>query len=740
MKLKELLIFSLFFSLSSIVIGQANKIENFTYLKSSGEIPKEFLTLTSEKYKNDFENNDNKELDKDFFLSTRFVIDEILLSGNVLFNEELSDYVSKIAKYLLRKDKKLRNSLQFYVLKSNSVNAFSTDQGIIFVTTGLIAQIENEAQLAYILAHEIAHFTEHHVRDGYVERQNIARGRGQYRKLSYESKVSELSTYSKENEFIADEKGIELFLGTEYDIETVYTAFEVLLYSYLPFEDVQFDTAFFNTDYLFVPGNAFPDTIKEISQIDDFDDRLSSHPNIQKRIDAALDIIGDKKTRGDLKFKQSEELFNTVRNLARFESINQYLSDRKYVDAIYRIFLLQRDFSDNKFLEFSLTKALYGLAKYKNHQRYNEVILKPKKVEGEMYKLAIFFKKIKKEQLNVLAYRHIYDLSQKYSTDKLIKKYERDMLKELALFSKLKPDDLLGIDSKSYNDSIQSIVQSFNIQDSIQKVEDSDLSKYRKIKLKKALRKLEDNGGDGLTSDSYHLTGLSDIVAKGKIKGEMEYFIASEELTENSNESDTKKKKNAGLGIKKIVVVNPYLAEYNTKNDKRSVKSEKEKIELNKMYSREYNKLDLKIDLIDSKSLIKKDVDKYNDIGLLYKWLSEELEHEDIEMLCSTNESMQLLKEKYNTSHFLFSGFLKYKERNQFSAKHLYGIIFVYTAPLAIADLLIIHNYFENYSIVVNSDTDKIEYVKIEEVKLKARSLVMEAYVYNMLYHLNTPK
>ena len=133
-------------------------------------------------------------------MSTRFVIDKILLSGNVLFNEELTNYVDKVAKYVLRREKELYNKLQFYVLKSNSVNAFSTDQGIIFVTTGLLAQLENEAQLGYVLSHEIAHYTQHHVRDGYVERQNIKNGKGKYRRLSYDDKISELSVYSKDND------------------------------------------------------------------------------------------------------------------------------------------------------------------------------------------------------------------------------------------------------------------------------------------------------------------------------------------------------------------------------------------------------------------------------------------------------------------------------------------------------------------------------------------------------------
>ena len=86
-------------------------------------------------------------------------------------------------------------------------------------------------------------------------------------------------------------------------------------------------------------------------------------------MDKSFDVIGDRETKGDLKFKISENTFLTVRNLARFESVNISLVNRQYLDAIYSIYLLKRKFPNNKFLDFSLAKALYSLAKYKNHYR-----------------------------------------------------------------------------------------------------------------------------------------------------------------------------------------------------------------------------------------------------------------------------------------------------------------------------------------------------------------------------------
>lgn len=109
--------------------------------------------MSKDKYAEDKGANNEKSLDADFFLSTRFLVVELLLSGKVLFNAPHSNYLNKVAKYLLKHEDGLNDQLRFYILKSNFVNAFSSDKGIIVFTTGLPGQLENEAQLACVIAH-----------------------------------------------------------------------------------------------------------------------------------------------------------------------------------------------------------------------------------------------------------------------------------------------------------------------------------------------------------------------------------------------------------------------------------------------------------------------------------------------------------------------------------------------------------------------------------------------------------
>lgn len=81
---------------------------------------------------------------------------------------DLTLYVNRIGKTLASASARPGLDWTFVVLESETPNAFSAPGGYVFITTALIGQVENEAQLAGILAHEIAHITERHAMKAYT--------------------------------------------------------------------------------------------------------------------------------------------------------------------------------------------------------------------------------------------------------------------------------------------------------------------------------------------------------------------------------------------------------------------------------------------------------------------------------------------------------------------------------------------------------------------------------------------
>ncbi|PAU95727.1 peptidase M48 [Aliifodinibius salipaludis] len=95
-------------------------------------------------------------------------------------DEEVQQYVDRIGQEVLEvshmrredTDPKYRETeFHFRVLNSPVVNAFALPGGYIYVTRGLLAHLKNEAQLAMVLGHEIAHVAARHASQRAFEQQ-----------------------------------------------------------------------------------------------------------------------------------------------------------------------------------------------------------------------------------------------------------------------------------------------------------------------------------------------------------------------------------------------------------------------------------------------------------------------------------------------------------------------------------------------------------------------------------------
>ena len=88
---------------------------------STGALPPDFVTLSSKKYEeaksklSSKENKSSRKIKESFLLSTNFAIDDILLSGKVLFNDELTNYLNGVADNALVSEPGMRKELRFYV-------------------------------------------------------------------------------------------------------------------------------------------------------------------------------------------------------------------------------------------------------------------------------------------------------------------------------------------------------------------------------------------------------------------------------------------------------------------------------------------------------------------------------------------------------------------------------------------------------------------------------------------------
>ena len=89
----------------------------------------------------------------------------LLGAAPLVADEGLQRYVNHVGRWLASQTERPDLPWKFGVLDAPQLNAFATPGGHVFVTRGLVAQMTSEAELAGVLAHEIAHvLRKHHLK------------------------------------------------------------------------------------------------------------------------------------------------------------------------------------------------------------------------------------------------------------------------------------------------------------------------------------------------------------------------------------------------------------------------------------------------------------------------------------------------------------------------------------------------------------------------------------------------
>lgn len=80
-----------------------------------------------------------------------------------LDDPEVEEYLEGLGRRLVAASPNPEQTLAFFVVRDNTLNAFALPGGYIGVHTGLILAAESESELASVLGHEIAHVTQRHI-------------------------------------------------------------------------------------------------------------------------------------------------------------------------------------------------------------------------------------------------------------------------------------------------------------------------------------------------------------------------------------------------------------------------------------------------------------------------------------------------------------------------------------------------------------------------------------------------
>lgn len=123
------------------------------------------------------------------------------------------------------------------IIKDDStLNAFCTPGGYIYVYTGIIKYLDNEAQLAGVLGHEIAHADRRHGANQMIKQYGLSSllsilSGGTPNQLETLAANLLMLKYSRDDESQADEYSVRYLYGTQYDPRGAKYFFEKIVSS-----------------------------------------------------------------------------------------------------------------------------------------------------------------------------------------------------------------------------------------------------------------------------------------------------------------------------------------------------------------------------------------------------------------------------------------------------------------------------------------------------------------------------
>ncbi len=237
-----------------------------------------------------------------------------------------------------------RGNAKVYPATWTGWNARVFFDGTTLMDVGFFAELENEAELAFILGHEAVHFQKRDVAHRFWK--NVDKEARRERKWNYQKEqirdALRSAAYSRADERVADSIGVEYALEAGYGIEHGIDLFERIRH---------YKELFAKSDSSDVDSIEYGDVKKPL------DGLLSSHPDLEDRIEA-LKRFRRKQEKESKAFQVDRSRFKELRKKARRETVRMLVRRGDFKKGVMRGFKYHLLAPDDPLLMEYLLKAM----------------------------------------------------------------------------------------------------------------------------------------------------------------------------------------------------------------------------------------------------------------------------------------------------------------------------------------------------------------------------------------------
>jgi predicted Zn-dependent protease len=173
--------------------------------------------------------------------------EQVLTEMGTYDNPRVQAYVNALGQKLAKQSHRSSLKWTFTVVDSPDINAFALPGGYVYVTRGIMAYMDSEADLAGVIGHEIGHVTARHGAQRATRQQNAGigvlaasvlgavlevggvRGAGQLaQQASQTYAAGKIASYGRDQELQADQLGAEYLARSNFDPKNMVDVIGVL--------------------------------------------------------------------------------------------------------------------------------------------------------------------------------------------------------------------------------------------------------------------------------------------------------------------------------------------------------------------------------------------------------------------------------------------------------------------------------------------------------------------------------
>jgi|KBSSwiS6_1023812.scaffolds.fasta_scaffold01431_3 Zn-dependent protease with chaperone function len=344
-----------------------------SYFKEASDQQKKLISSLGKEFKDDYK----------YIYESRFKeVSGLLQSNRAVTDPVAHQYLQSILKKITDVNPELK-TLQVRLVFSRDwwPNAYSMGEGTLAVNAGLMINLNNEAELVFVLCHELAHFYLDHSNKAIrknVEALNSAAFKAEMKRISkqeynagkqLDSLVSLVSygfrRHSRDNEAEADRYAFAFMKRTGYDCNGILTCLRLLdkidesnfskplvLEQVFNFDDYPFKKKWIQKESMIFGQMGNDDS--PLAQKEK--DSLKTHPDCENRIAFLTDSI--RAVEAGKIFIVNEPYFNQLKKDFLVEMTEQLYRDKNLSRNLYYCLLMLQDKENLQFAIYSIARGL----------------------------------------------------------------------------------------------------------------------------------------------------------------------------------------------------------------------------------------------------------------------------------------------------------------------------------------------------------------------------------------------